>query len=364
MNKRDYSLNEVSIDSFKYFIPLSELDVIDMTILDSFTIIKLNDRTQDFEQIKNFKRDSKKVKETNYQIHYSIGNFFGEEHLIIGINSKLLEVDYFQGITINNIKKIYEKIVLHNVVLFNSFEHFLKGKISDVDFKLDFQVENTEHFDLLTKHLESQSKPTLKKKEGVNRFNQSDNKGIEWNERNYSTYLKPYLKIYFKQTESQTLEKRDFFETFNLFPRTINRARIETTVRRKQDLERYGITSNTLIGVLSTPKDILSNIIQQSVNKVLEPVNLPKTRMKQGMSPSDFFIVDSVNIRMNQLNMTFESSLENILDLMGDFGKVQRSRTKKKIIDLYKVYIKDQVSEKENNNKKIEDFYKLVGFLN
>ena len=364
MNKKEHFLNEVSIDSFKYFIPLSEVDIIDSTILDSYTIIKLNDRTQDYEEIRNFKRDSKKIKENGYQIHYSICTFFGEEHLIIGINSKLLELNYFQGITIGNIKEIYNKIVLHNVVSFNSFEHFLQGKISDVDFKFDFEVENSEHFDLLTKHLEQQSKPTLKKKEGVNRFNQHDNKGIEWNERSHSTYLKPYLKVYFKQTEAQTLEKRDFFETFNLFTRTINRARIETTVRRKQDLNRYGINSNVLFDVLRTPKDILGNIIHQSVVNVLEPVNKPKTKVKKGMTPSDFFIIDSINIRMNHLNMTFDSSLENILDLMEDFGKVQRSRTKKKIKDLYNVYIKNEISEKENTNKKIEDFYKLIAISN
>jgi hypothetical protein len=138
------SLFEASIDSFRYRIPLSKVEVINSNVLDEMLHVKLNAVTGEI--LKETRATSQwlEITQEGYEIGFSKAVQFGCEFAVIKISSKLLEYRYLEGIKMQNIEFIYKKIISCNV--FNmSFDTFLsEGLVTDIDLKKDVELSKDE----------------------------------------------------------------------------------------------------------------------------------------------------------------------------------------------------------------------------
>lgn len=354
------SLYKTSIDSLKYFVQLDSIDVIDSNLYDKLIKVTVNTNTGQIIEEQPIQSNSLKAFEKNYHIHYSLQDYFGVKFLNILINSKMLEANYMKGIEFKNIESIYNKIQSHNIVRFNSLEHFLKGFISDIDFKKDIEIGSHKDFDILTGELEKITKQSTKKYQGANRFTKKNNKGIEFNERTKSTFSKPFLKIYHKGIESLNSKNFAFFETYIDLDSIKNRVRIECTVKSKEDLLKYGFKSNTLYDVLNVSKGKYDEIIKDCINKNIDNPTTIKTRTpKTTMTPTEQVQFNSITLLIDNNHLTFERVLDLLIANITD--KVAKSRTKKQITQVYEQHIKGL--KIETKAQKLDKFFKDLDML-
>ena len=358
-NNYNNTLYIPSIDSFKWWIPLDEVDILNSNLLDHIVSIKVNSSTGEVLETKSIQSNSLKIQFNQYHIHFAINNYFGNKSLIVLINSKLLESEYLQGVKMTNIEKIYNKLMSCEV--FNiSFEDFLnKGKVSDIDIKVDVTLSKDD-FKTIIKNLSSVTKPQRKLGYGVNAFTQNNNLGIQWNEREKSSYSHPFLKLYHKGVEALCGKNREFFSEFIDVIQLDDVVRVETNIKSTKELKKNGIETNSLLSLMKASKDQLQQIIETSVNKNLEPrikVNKPNN-IKVDLSPSEAVYLAHLTNMIHNQSLTFERALEFTLEYCS--GKQNRFRLKSNLTAIYKQYIETEkfkeVKRKEN------EFYSVIGW--
>lgn len=354
------TLGNNSIDSLSYYIPLENIDIINDNILSHLIKATINSTTGEVIEETPIQENSLKVISKGYQTHYVVVNLFGKKHLKILINSYLLEERYLEGITFKNIELIYNKLQSHQVVNFHSLEQFLTiGFVSDIDLKRDTEIESHKDMDILVNELFRISKLSSKKNEGANPFTKNNNKGIEFNEREKSTYSKPFLKIYHKGIQSLNKKHFDFFNTYLDINEIKNRVRIECTIKNKQHLIKYGIQNNTLYELLKS-ENKFQEILNDCLNKNIDnPTNIKVRKPKSDMTPSEHVYFTSITMLIDNQSMTFERVLDILLSNITD--KVAKSRMKKQLSTIYNEHIKGL--KIETKAQKLESFFKSIDFM-
>jgi hypothetical protein len=203
------------------------------------------------------------------------------------------------------------------------------------------------------------SKPSQKANEGTNRFTKANNKGIEFNKREKSTFNKPFVKIYHKGIESINSKNFSFFNSYLDLDKIKNRVRIEVTIKSKSDLEKYNILNNKLIDVLKANKDTLDNIIKTSLNNCIDtPKNIKIRKPKTELSPTEHISFMLITTLLDMPGMTFENALELSISTMTN--KVYKSRAKKQLIKVYEENIKGL--KIETKAQKVSTFFKSIEF--
>jgi hypothetical protein len=361
-NKNVTYLHTTAIDSFKYSIRLDEIDIINRDIISHLSRLTINTDTSEIIEETPIQENSVKIQSEckTYVTHYVVKNYFGVQHLTILINSKLLEYNYLQGIEFKNIEQIFNKIQSHNVVSFHSLEEFLtKGFISDIDLKKDIEIDTHNDMDILVRELLKVSKPSSNKFQGANAFTKKDNKGIEFNERSKSTYNHPFLKIYHKGIEGLNSKNFNFFKTYSIIDSITKRVRIEATIRSKDDLKRYGITSNTLYDVLKN-EALFSSIVNDCITKNIDnPTNIRTHKPTKQMTPTEHVYFSSITTLIDNNSLTFERVLDMLISNIDD--KVAKSRMKKSLINLYETQIKGL--KIDTKAQKLERFFKDIDLM-
>lgn len=358
-NNYNNTLYIPSVDSFKWYIPLDEVDIINSNLLDHIISVKINSSTGEIVEEKPIQNNSLQVLFNQYHIHFAINSWFGEKQLIVLINSKLLESDYLQGVKMTNIELIYNRLMSCKVFHL-SFEDFLqKGKVSDIDIKVDVNLSKND-FKTIIKNLSSVTKPQRKLGYGVNVFTQNNNLGIQWNEREKSSYSHPFLKLYHKGVEALCGKNQTFFSEFIDVFQLDNVVRVETNIKTAKELKKNGIEDNSLLSLMKASKEQLQQIIETSVNKNLEPrikVNKPNN-IKSDLSPSEAVYLAHLTNMIHNQSLTFERALEFTLEYCQD--KKNRYRLKNSLTAIYKQYIETEkfkeVKRKEN------EFYSIIGW--
>lgn len=359
--KKIDTLGITSIDSFKYSIPLNEVDIVNPALLGHLVKSISDKNTGELIEETPIQENSLQAKGNNYHIHYVIKNYFGEKHLVILINSKILEENYLQGISMLNIHEVYNKLQSHKIVNFNSLEQFLsKGFVSDIDYKKDIEISTPKDFDVITAQLSSIAKVSNKTHEGCNRFAKKDNKGIEFNKREKSSYNKPFLKVYHKGIESLNSKNFAFFNTFLDLYEIRNRVRIEVTVKTKSDIIKSGIKDNSLLEVLKASNQVLDDIINNALDKNLDaPINVKTRKPNKAMTPTEHTQFIAITTFIDYQHMTFERAVEMLI--VNIDCRIAKSRMKKHLTDLYNQHIKDL--KIETKAQKLEQFFKDIHFM-
>lgn len=363
IEKKDYSLNTPAIDSFKYRIPLSRITILNNNILDKTIQVTTNVETGEVISEKPIQANSLKIQRNGYHIHFGILKLPTETALTVLINSKLLEHEYLNGITVMNIETIYKNVMECKVFECSLEDFMMLGNISDVDIKKDVKCDE-ETFRLSIKELDKFSKATRKKNFGVNIFDQKNNLGVEWNSRERATASNPFMKIYYKPIESRISDakqlERDetpFFDTYCNAKMIENRVRVEVTLKNLGTAKQYGINSMRLIDFINTDGAILDKIINDILSKNVEE-RLPKPRKaKSELSGMDMFVFAHIDLLIQQ-NHSIETIVENMQSYYSD--KQSKWRIKTKILDIYTKQFDGKTYTKKLS--KMSNFFKQIGW--
>lgn len=345
------NLTKCSIDSLKIRIPLYLLDSYDETIVRHTTTII----TETGEIEKEFKKSCKPYWFPHFKLEANIFKVNSVNCLILLINSKQLGYSYFEGITLNTIKSIYDLSIEANI--FNcSFDTFMRAQVTDTDFKKDFPCIIDEYKQMI-RGLNLMGKSSSIRGRGVRK--QPNDIGIEFNSRISGSISFPFVKVYHKQIELQT-NSIDFSEYYLNEIDFNNIIRIESTVKDKRHFksllpELKDTSLNSILNLSTKQKD---SIMADSFNRNLLPRKHNIVYKKEGLNQKDTYHLQMLNLLINQNDYSPEKAINSIIMTMND--KTAKSRLKKYLNKLYNDFI-HKVNYKEKA-KNVNRIYDLIGW--
>jgi hypothetical protein len=318
-----------AIDSCKLRIKLSEITILDNTILDRHSIIKVNDITGELVSQQQIKGLSKEIKFNGYSIKVVLTEFHDfkqktkEEFLEVYLHSKILEQSYFDGITIKNISQIYHKLMTAKV--FECSEQtFMTSLVNDIDIKIDF-IASKILFQQLTFELNKRAKSVSKRGLGSNLYTSSKN--LEFNSRQSSTLWNPFVKFYDKELES--IEKNQLF--FKDFPTSEikDKKRLEVTIKKSSDIKQFfNIEKSNFESILNLSQSELQRFVTYAVKQNLKDQVKIEKSLKENKNAIDILIHIHFTNSIDNQNLTFLETMEEFLTHFDD--KQMKIRIKKR----------------------------------
>ena len=166
------------------------------------------------------------------------------------LNSKILEENYFEGLSIKNHKNVYQKLISMEVAFFE-YDSFINAECTDIDFRKD--IKTTMLRDSIPM-LVSSARASHLSGTGVRSFKKKKiwvfNGLIEREQR----LKNPYLKIYHKTIEldNNSIEfKKEYLIDLDIS----NIVRVEFTLKDKKHLKKYDIKSQKFIDLLKLSQE-------------------------------------------------------------------------------------------------------------
>lgn len=338
------SIDSIELDSLKVRIPLKEVEIINKGLNAKWLLVNQETGETDTNY---FKENSFPINENGIKTRFAIEKQKisfkeAETFLIILFNSKILKERYLEGITIDNIKEVYQKLISYGVVKF-SFDSFMFAECTDVDFKRD---TIRKHFKDITKSLFQLVKESKVKNEGAQLFNRADNIGIEFSARDTTSFLKnPFLKIYHKGLELRNNSK-EFFGAylFGVIPdeKLTDRIRIEYTIKNKKHFRYFKVNDTTLKNILELTEEKKKEMLRSILNNHLQFERVEITMHRNELTPTEIVILGLIEANL-QMNLQYNYLIEEILK--GIENKTQRSRKRVELRKLYDTYLKGQKSD-------------------
>lgn len=296
------------------------------------------------------------VKKIGYQYDYWIGTQgrrgYTKHYLYIKINSKMLEGRYLEGITINNIKLIYDEIIRQGVVSF-TYDHFLKKSFcTDTDFKRDFHCPKIEYYNHLI-HLMSLT-PARKDMYGCKKYKA----GRNWNGRaTTDPSAHPNFKFYDKDMELMKKKSYKFAEQ-HLQQDTSDLKRLEFTLKNEDHMKGFGIHDTSLYTLLNLTQDQKEGILEKIVNKCIN-LNFSIANHDdddgKDITPFNQVLLNSLKVAMRNAQ-----TLQEALDcLTAGLSTSNKNKYRKKYNNLYEKYI----FETNDDYERIRNNFKLWNLL-
>ena len=360
------NLTITTIDSLKLRIPISQLDSFDNSLNDVF--VTTNVTTGEIE--KEFKKTAKQYQCDNYSFYVSLANIkhsgrHFEDCIILLLNSKQIESRYFEGLTLDSIKVVYNKVVELGI-LNCSLDTFLRGVPTDIDFKKDYQMEMDNYKEII-QGCSLMSKNSSQVDIGKRVFNSSTNQGISWGKRESSKYIaNPFTKIYHKGLEFITPKEnkgaKEFKDRYLNHIDTNDIIRIETTVKNKRHLEslKLDLKYFTLFDLLSmTPKQndwVITSAINKHLNK---RTRLMVFKDKVELRPQHQVELNALIGFTSQMNWSLIRSIEFMSNNITN--KDTKSRLKKRLTNLYNDYINE--TDFAPKVDKVNSFFDSIGWF-
>ena len=362
--------NTARIDSLKIRIRRSKVKILDDTLISEYVKYYPDIKVID-EQVNNATPFVHIDNGITYRIYIKAfinSRKQAEEYIVFQVSAKMLKEQYFDGITLNNYKRIVDDINALQVV-YISYEAMLDGLVSDIDLCINQLVDLESYkaaLSLIRKFPKDSVKPLLhfisRSKDG-----QINNLGVDFNKREKATNTKPYCKIYHKGFELKSKSK-EFFKAF-LSPLKLrekflkNLVRYEFTIKahkHKEYLCKKGFKADfkTLGELLGANANDLTNIAKTGLKMYLEENS--QSRISGGDSPTDTMILYFME---NLINLGFDT--EKMLGFAHLIEcPVARSRTKskaKKLLDSF-TSIDKNIEAKLRQNNRANSMLKNLGF--
>jgi len=282
------NLETFEIDSFTLKIAVEKVkntsgilqSQVETTTTDLHTGLVIEELTN-FKTINTYYSENEEIPTT-----YEVRNYYNntkdikqvEQYYLIKITSKHLRNRYFEGLTKDNIKQVYQSIIDQNII-FVDYQDFLQSVCIDVDFKKDHY--NKYYSDVLDK-IKLATIPTKEIGTGIKTFNKKYNQGFQFGSRKYATETKPYIKYYNKELQTKVSEKnkgmKGFFETYltEYQEQVKHLYRIEYTIKGKRMFQKYGLSGNNkLIELLNIPNEVKTGISKDILSKHTERIIKP-----------------------------------------------------------------------------------------
>lgn len=330
-------LNTPKIDSLRLIVPFDEVTVNEnhSTFLRQLTTIN-----EDGEVLNTTKNSTYRLNSNPCSCHYlkalTIINGNTYEVLKIGFSSKTLKHNYFDGINASNIDEIYNFIISEKVIHLSK-ETLLKARVVDVDVCIDIMLKDATVKETVKM---ANTLSILHKGTSPNHFTKNTNTGIEWSNRNKvgKSYLKKqYLKYYAKSIELK-YNSIKFYEAYikgtpaDKYLIDDKLIRIETTIKNNAHWNTYGRNVRTL-------RDLLALDLSKNLEVFKRPINHYMTgskfvEVRTNLTPSDKEKLELIRMYILHYNFTENEAIESLSVMMEPKDKSNRSRYKKKLINL------------------------------
>ena len=348
----------ITVDSFRIRIPFELVTVINPSLYSHW--IEVNYDTG--ETRPSFKSRAYHIKESGISTRYEIKTQVTRDQsnktfLVIGVNAKMLEGRYLEGITLDNVKLIHEYLIAQQIANF-TYDSFINGECTDVDFKKDFICDD---LNALINKLAKMTISSSKADEGCRTFtttNYSGKTGIQWSNRKATSFAKaPFLKVYSKEIDLKT-QSKEFRDKYMSEAIIKDLTRVEYTIKNKKHFRSYGINQTDLNSILSLSQDKLQEMLQSTLNKHTNKLIRSHTTVDD----------DKINTRdqkmINMLNMAINYKIgvnEYTAILIEGLSTKEKSRAKQQIDEVWVKYFSKLDHVKELN--KVEDWLKIVGVV-
>jgi len=265
------------------------------------------------------------------------------KYLTFGINSKILLGNYFNGLSKDHSKHIYDCLMSLGAGEF-SYDDLLQGECTDIDLKFDFDDIGGMTFDEFTK----QVKQVSLYPEITNRFAQRSNKGIEISKRSTLKYEKtPFIKFYYKKGELLT-NSVEFYNDYLKDKISIDEIplyRCETTLKNKKHLSRFEV-DNMFNSILVMTMEKKREVVKKALNKNLG-IEIEKKERIKGKSLKALFI-----------------------QFLGDFMRTDEAKkyignkyNGGKLFEIFCVQYSIENTEKTTVKSKLKNDLKKLGFI-
>jgi len=362
ISKRQLTKQELeyySLDSLRVKIPLDFVTIDERTSKGlGQEIIHSVKNTDEVIEVK--KQNMVKISRVGYDYNFIIESMptgkkdISIKFLTILINAKMLEKDYFYGITINNISLIYTKLMDLGVVYF-TYKDFLDSSMTtDTDVKFD-SLQKLHVVREGIEDLASKSKISPKQHVGREKYGRKTNIGIDFNTRTRATASSPYFKIYHKEIEL----KNKSFNFKNAYLEDIeikDLVRFEYTLKDKAMRTSYGLKANTLREILEVSQDKLKMVHREFLLRTFTDYNKATRKQRTNISPMDTIFLHYIRKDLKS-GMTIEQIKYDLgLQLLND-KKIRRMS--EKVDELYASEIKGKEVYKES--EEMSDFFNFVG---
>ena len=361
-----------SIDSLKIRIPLGLVEVIN-PLLNDHTIdvpvsVLTGEHYYDEMDENQFKEKCFKVSDRGIQTRYVIANQQRGDAKVGAFLTLLLtskqtatKEGYYTGINLNTISEVHQYLMDQNVCSFD-LETLLISDCTDIDIKKDFN-STEEEFAKLTDRLSKSTFCTMELGRGHERFCNipKEENGIQWATRRTKTpRTNPFVKLYSKHFDliNQSRADRISFvkhildgdEGKDIF-------RIETTIKNKDHLSSFGITDNSLRGILSLSPDTLSSIISTNLKKQVEPREQTIEQLDyKGATPKDQETLNAI-----MMGMHYDLPYQAIRTILtSQMTGANLSKRGGRLDGLYKAYI--QGSKSDEATQEMEKYFELIGW--
>lgn len=371
-----YFLHQFSIDSCKIRLPIDMVSVKDNRLYDEYISVH-KDNLLDHGSIEidedHFKRKAVKIEKHGVKIHFLIQDFFVDakgtqrKFLVMLINSKILGVNYFKGISQDTIKDVYDAIISLEVVTFNYESFIWNAKVSDMDVKVDFlQRDPVPFFAKIVSDCDKNKRSSFSNK-GYRIFKGKTNKGIQFGSRKDATLGSPFFKIYHKKTElfynsAEFFSKylQEHFKSEGIVQTDYNYiVRAEFTLKNKRFIEKFLNCDGSLEFILKVTQEQYRKAIQEIKKIHIAPITIKK--VLDSLPPMDQMLLNAL-LMWNRLEpLAHYAEIQKII-LSGLDGNA-RSRAKKKLEGLYFSYViegyEDEIiNEQEHLQKGLE----IIGY--
>ena len=355
-----------TVDSTKVRVPLADCQILNDSLQDKWlTVHSVTGEISNSDFKSNCYTTEKNgiklriaIESMNTSAAFSKEKPIGERFITMVITSKMLEKDYFKGITKETLPTVYKYLMNLNVFSC-SYDVFCRSMATDTDICKDFTATFQDMRELM-KSMEKHSTPYSAKGVGVRSYLNGDNQnGIEWNDRNTTSLRHPFAKVYSKHLDfygnGVKKDRRDFAANYINEKDCKDRYRVEVTVKNRKAFKAYGVTQTTLLDVVSLSQEKMSEIVSKSINKNIEKPTRKPNQPKEGMTPAEAYTY-------NWLLMSLEFIPYGILinEVTDGMSTHSRSKYTKKVDTIYKKYIKGKETYKTEN---IDSLMKSVGWV-
>lgn len=349
---------KIKIDSFKIRIPIEKVTFISSTFCEEYQKVYLSTGEID-EQINLEKHKTTIVNGITCRIgvaSFLVDKNQVQEFVYFQPNSKMLEGNYLKGIVVETIKQVYDYIISQNIV-YVSYEDFLEGFVSDIDFAYDIRITAETMIVLISRIY---SKIRQDKYKYVDKpFKRDSNVGIQFNTRQKATPSTPNIKIYHKGLEMEH-HSREFYDSYLLGKDLSEYGRLEFTLKNKKHQEYLGISIKTLEQLLEIDVNIMEPIVLQSIPENYVEKNI-YTKDLGKLTPTEVLIVGlmekSISLGSDKMDIyNVLSKFDN-----SDLGRRDKSRGKK-ILDNLMSFIETGATKTMVSNKKLNDVLRVLKF--
>ncbi len=324
-------LQKAKVDSLKLRIEIEKVKFVSSTFCEKYQKIYVTGELDEEFNLEKHKTNIYKGITTRIGVVSCMtGKDQSREFVYFQINSKMCKELYLEGITQNTIKLVYDYIIDLQVVSF-SFEDFLAGYVTDIDFAYDVEISPDN-----MKKLNNQiyAKIRVDKYKFVDRpFGKLDNVGIQFNKRDKATPTNPFIKIYHKGIEFET-KSREFYEEFLSAYNLKNYGRYEYTLKNAKHQKHLGIEIKTMKQLIETDRATIEGIILSGISENYIEKRIVK-RDYSKLSATDRLILHLIHEVINLGGA--RSSIYGVLATFDKENKAERrdkSRVKKMIDNL------------------------------